>query len=81
MTDEQFENFKKVIKFESDKARNKFLNSEIAETGDPQQIEFFEGIRNSADFEFWWRMGLANACFAYISKSIYTSSCSSKSKR
>jgi glycosyltransferase involved in cell wall biosynthesis len=29
---------------------------------------FQAGMRNSADFELWWRMGLAGVCFAYIDK-------------
>jgi glycosyltransferase involved in cell wall biosynthesis len=29
---------------------------------------FTEYLRNSEDFELWWRMGLAGVCFAYINK-------------
>jgi glycosyltransferase involved in cell wall biosynthesis len=29
---------------------------------------FFEKLRNSEDFEYWWRLGLAGISFAYINK-------------
>jgi len=32
---------------------------------------FYEEVRNSADFELWWRLGLANGCFAYINKELH----------
>jgi glycosyltransferase involved in cell wall biosynthesis len=33
-----------------------------------RRLCFFKKLRNSEDFEFWWRIGLAGICFAYISK-------------
>ena len=29
---------------------------------------FCEELRNSMDFELWWRLGLSGVCFAYLSK-------------
>jgi hypothetical protein len=33
---------------------------------------FNEELRNSEDFELWWRMGLAGVCFAYINRVLLT---------
>lgn len=45
-----------------------FSRREIFERVDP----FSEDLRNSEDFELWWRMGLAGIKFAYIEKPLLT---------